>query len=140
MRGFLFSPSPLLSLVGLASIFRGFFYFVGWTLRKEPRTIVIEKLSNNQRGGKREGAGRKAGEPNKLTKQALETAKAMGKTPLEVMLEIMNDSSDDRMRLTAAQAAAPYVHAKLSSVEMTGKDGKELFERVTINLVSANGT
>lgn len=99
---------------------------------------MIEKFSNNQRGGKREGAGRKAGEPNKLTKEALEIAKGMGKTPLEVMLEIMNNAGDDRMRLTAAQAAAPYVHAKLSSVEMTGKDGKELFESVTITLVSAN--
>lgn len=136
MRGFLFSPSHFLSLVGLASILRGFFYSVGWTLRKEPRTIVIEKLSNNQRGGKREGAGRKAGEPNKLTKQALETAKAMGKTPLEVMLEIMNDSSDDRMRLTAAQAAAPYVHAKLSSVELTGKDGGAVETVSRIELVA----
>lgn len=98
---------------------------------------MTEKLSKNQRGGKREGAGRKKGEPNKRTQEAIDIAKAVGKTPLEVMLEIMNDTDDARLKLTAAQAAAPYVHAKLSSMEVTGKDGGELFSGVTIKLVAA---
>jgi hypothetical protein len=99
---------------------------------------VIEKQSNNQRGGKRTGSGRKVGAPNKLTAKAQEQAAATGQTPLEVMLDIMRNTTDERLQLTAAQAAAPYVHAKLSSIEMTGKDGKELFESITITLVSAN--
>jgi hypothetical protein len=38
-------------------------------------------------------------------------------TPLEFMVEVMNDSGQDRgTRLDAAKAAAPYVHAKLQSV------------------------
>jgi hypothetical protein len=97
---------------------------------------ISEKISFN--GGKREGAGRKKGVPNKKTVEIQEKVAETGLTPLEVMLDIMRNTGDDRMRLTAAQAAAPYVHAKLSSVEMTGKDGKELFESVTITLVSAN--
>lgn len=44
--------------------------------------------------------------------------------PLDYMLEILRDETaprDDRM--DAAKAAAPYVHAKLASVEHSGKDG-----------------
>jgi hypothetical protein len=45
-------------------------------------------------------------------------------TPLEAMLKIMRGSSDDRTRLQAAVAAAPYVHAKLLPGKAAG-DGKE---------------
>lgn len=39
--------------------------------------------------------------------------------PLEFMLQIMRDPGADRTeRLDMAKAAAPYVHAKLSSVTM----------------------
>lgn len=97
---------------------------------------ISEKIRSN--GGKREGAGRKKGAPNKKTAEIQEQVAATGKTPLEVMLDIMRNTTDERLQLTAAQSAAPYVHAKLSSIEMTGKDGKELFESITITLVSAN--
>jgi len=77
-----------------------------------------EKISNL--GGKREGAGRKKGSPNKKTAELQQKVAETGLTPLEVMLQIMRNTSDERLQLTAAQAAAPYVHAKLSSVELTG--------------------
>lgn len=44
-----FLPPHFLSLVGLASILRGFFYSVGWTLRKEPRKrMVTIKLTRQE--------------------------------------------------------------------------------------------
>ncbi len=83
---------------------------------------MIEKLSNNQsRGGARPGAGRKKGLPNKKTAQAQAQTEASGITPLEYLLSIMREPAQEpRERLAAAVAAAPYVHAKLSAVSMTG--------------------
>lgn len=75
-------------------------------------------------GGKRPGAGRKKGSPNKVTAEKRAEIAASGLTPLEYMLKVMRDEDEDsHRRLSAAQAAAPYVHAKLSSIEVSGKDG-----------------
>ncbi len=87
----------------------------------------FDKQSNNQ-GGKRTGAGRKKGEPNKRTAEAVASAESTGITPLEYMLDVMRNSTDDRMRMSAAQAAAPYVHAKLSTVDVKSEhSGQVLF-------------
>ena len=92
---------------------------------------VFEKHSNNQ-GGKRAGAGRKQGKPNKLTAEAIAQTKESGLTPLEYMLDVMRNSSDERMRMSAAQAAAPYVHAKLSTVDVKSEhSGQVLFGWLT---------
>lgn len=75
-------------------------------------------------GGKRPGAGRKKGSPNKVTAEKRAEIAASGLTPLEYMLKVMRDEGEEsHRRLSAAQAAAPYVHAKLSSIEVSGKDG-----------------
>jgi hypothetical protein len=85
---------------------------------------MTEKKSGGIMGGKRPGAGRKKGVPNKKTQAVLEKIAESGLTPLEYMLKVMRDEGEDsHRRLTAAQAAAPYVHAKLSSIEVSGKDG-----------------
>lgn len=77
------------------------------------------------RGGRREGAGRKprpAGE-RRVTFSWDKVAQAIElspeKTPLAHLLAFMqNESMKDTLRLQAAIAAAPYVHPKLSSVEI----------------------
>ena len=70
-------------------------------------------------GGKRAGAGRKPGSVNKKTKEMQEKVAAEGITPLEYLLEVMrNEVNEPKERLAAATAAAPYVHAKLSQVDM----------------------
>lgn len=46
-------------------------------------------------------------------------------TPLEAMLKIMRNSADDRIRLQAAVAAAPYVHAKLMPGKVSGEKEKK---------------
>jgi hypothetical protein len=98
---------------------------------------VSEKQSkaiSGAKGGKRPGAGRKKGVPNKRTAEVQKAVEESGVTPLEFMLTIMRtepgDVEDPRlmqaimeMRFEAAKAAAPYVHAKLASVELSGKVG-----------------
>lgn len=73
------------------------------------------------KGGKREGAGRKPGVPNKRTAEQAEAVEASGLTPLEFMLQILRDTEAPKdARMWAAEKAAPYVHAKLASVEHKG--------------------
>lgn len=84
----------------------------------------VEKKSKNIKGGARPGAGRKKGSPNKKTAELQKAVEESGVTPLEYMLQVMRDPLNElKERLSAAVAAAPYVHAKLASVELTGKDG-----------------
>ena len=79
------------------------------------------------RGGIREGAGRKPGRATAMNEKAREAAAVGGIMPLEFMLAILRDDTVPRdERMDAAKAAAPYVHAKLASVEHTGKDGGDI--------------
>ena len=79
------------------------------------------------RGGAREGAGRKPGTPNRATAERQREIAATGETPLEYLIRVMRDTTADyERRDKAASAAAPYVHAKLASVEYAGKDGSPI--------------
>lgn len=84
---------------------------------------MSEKQSTKTKGGARPGAGRKKGSPNRRTAELQRAVADSGITPLDYLLDVMRNSSDERMRMSAAQAAAPYVHAKLSSVEVAGPGG-----------------
>lgn len=69
-------------------------------------------------GGKRIGAGRKPGIPNKKTAALMAEVEASGLTPLEYMLNVLRDEKmDTERRDWAAEKAAPYVHARLASIE-----------------------
>lgn len=73
------------------------------------------------RGGSRPGAGRPAGAQNKRTIEQVEAIAASGLTPLEYLTSVYQDAgADEAKRIDAAKAAAPYVHAKLNSVELKG--------------------
>lgn len=77
------------------------------------------------RGGKRAGAGRKPGSPNKASAARQAAVKASGITPLDYMLKVMrNKRVDLATRLEAAGKAAPYVHPRLSSIVHKG-DAKQ---------------
>lgn len=85
------------------------------------------------RGGKRPNAGRKAGAPNKASAAREAAIRATGTTPLEYLLDVMRSSNKpEAMRMDAAKAAAPYVHPKLSSVELTGDPENPVEQRVTV--------
>ncbi len=74
------------------------------------------------RGGARPGAGRQPGVPNKRTQEAIAKAEASGLMPLDYMLSVMrNEAEEQAVRLDAAKNAAPYVHAKLQSVDANVK-------------------
>ena len=75
-------------------------------------------------GGARPGAGRPKGSRNKRTREQEKAVEETGQTPLEFLTSVYRDEQkpiDERME--AAKAAAPYVHPKLSSVEMSGHLG-----------------
>lgn len=83
-------------------------------------------------GGKRTGAGRKAGSRNKRTEAKLREVKASGMTPLEYLISIMRDETkDEGRRVDAAKAAAPYVHARLSNVDMSVSQQEKAPEEMT---------
>ena len=78
-------------------------------------------------GGKREGAGRKPGTPTRMNEEARKQAAEGGLMPLDYMLAILRDEKNaPDARMDAAKAAAPYVHAKLASVEHKGDGGGPL--------------
>lgn len=100
-----------------------------------------QKKSNIARGGRRPGAGRKAGSATKKTREIADKALEEGISPLEFMLKIMRDepptTEDERvgaalqqMRFEAAKAAAPYMHPRLAAVEHTGGNGAPLMPPV----------
>ena len=88
-------------------------------------------------GGARPGAGRKKGSPNKASIARQRAIAKSGLTPLQFMLRLMRDEGDEAasigekiafhaLRFEAAKAAAPYVHPKLSSTEISGPGGAPL--------------
>ena len=75
-------------------------------------------------GGKRKGAGRPKGSRNKKTEEQTAAILDSGLTPLDYLLSVMRDESVPRDdRVDAAHKAAPYVHAKLASVDHKSSDG-----------------
>jgi hypothetical protein len=70
------------------------------------------------RGGPRPNSGRKAGTKNIKTKVIAERCAEEGITPLEYMLNVMRDPTQEfDTRMDAAKSCAPYMHPKLASVE-----------------------
>lgn len=85
------------------------------------------ELENNQDnsswGGARKGAGRKPGACTNKTREIADKAIESGITPLEYLLSVMRDTTQEpKDRMDAAKSAAPYVHPRLASesVQITG--------------------
>ena len=89
---------------------------------------AINQTTSNGRGGPRKGAGRPKGALTSRTREIAEKAAGEGITPLEFMLQMMRresfhedpkiEAQREMMRFEAAKAAAPYIHPRLSSVEV----------------------
>jgi hypothetical protein len=86
------------------------------------------------RGGKRENAGRKRGSLATKTRAIAEKAASQGITPLEVMLKAMRVHLRARrwdQAAAVAKDAAPYMHPRLTAVEVGGPNGAiELVARI----------
>ena len=86
------------------------------------------------RGGKRDGAGRKAGVPNKVTGQNRETLTALAQSyeleAIETLVAIMRDpKAAPAARATCSNSVLDRARGKvMASVEHTGKDGAALFD------------
>lgn len=73
--------------------------------------------------GERRG-GRRPGALNKKSREIAAKAMSGGESPLEYMLRVMRDSTaDEARRADMAKSAAPYMHPRLASTELTGKGG-----------------
>lgn len=88
----------------------------------------IQMSENNQtiqpksKGGARPGAGRKKSALTIKTRDVAERLAESGLTPLEYLMSVMTDETNERKeRMSAAMAAAPYMHPKLASVEHKGE-------------------
>src|SRR6186713_2006340 len=63
--------------------------------------------------------GRQKGGVDKIKREAI--LAAQGITPLDYMMAVVrNETEDKTVRLDAAKAAAPYVHARLQAVTLGG--------------------
>ena len=70
-------------------------------------------------GGKRPGAGRPKGARNIRSEETAKQIEESGLTPLEFLMGIVRDNDASlKERIECARAAAPFVHARLSSVDM----------------------
>ncbi|MEO8325497.1 MAG: hypothetical protein ABI618_06590 [Nitrospirota bacterium] len=93
------------------------------------------------KGGKRPGAGRKKGIPNRASAAREAAITASGLTPLDYMLSTMRDETKPlALRLDMAKAAAPYVHPRLASVEQAVQVDAPQPMSITINFVEPDGT
>src|SRR3954464_12942662 len=113
-------------------------------MRRLLASLICGRIqSDNQRnqmarGGKRAGAGRKPTSPNIRSREAAEKAFERGdKMPMDVMLDMMNGRIPfDKDLLAIAQAAAPYLHPRLSAIEakvdvgLTEMDDDDLDSRI----------
>lgn len=94
--------------------------------------------------GARKGAGRPLGSANKRTLEIANKAAEQGITPLEVMINVMRKHYDAREfpeAVDVAVKAAPYLHSKLSSVDLktTVKKTVTEFTRDELLAIIANG-
>lgn len=73
--------------------------------------------------------GRQKGTPNKRTAATAKAAALIeaGESPLEFLTNVFRDAKVPLdVRVDAAKCAAPYVHARLSSIDIGSKDGQPL--------------
>lgn len=90
------------------------------------------------RGGKRNGAGRKAGSQTKRTQEIIAQASANGITPLEFMLSVLQDASKPfDQRYSAARDAAPYMHPRLASSTVKINDKRSVADLDTAELIAS---
>lgn len=85
------------------------------------------------RGAPKTG-GRRAGIPNKKTQLLQDKVVKAGLSPLEFLIQVMNDTEQTHhLRVDAAKAAAPYVHSRLAQIQVTGDPEQPLEHHITID-------
>ena len=81
---------------------------------------MVEKQSKPIKGGKREGAGRPAGVPNKATTEVKEAIVAFTSANVDKLDEWLNSIDDPAKRLDLYFKALEYTMPKLARSELIG--------------------
>jgi hypothetical protein len=94
------------------------------------------------RGGRRRGAGRKAGGKNRerTIRDVVESAVTAGGDPLAHMLRVMGDEKLPlEMRNAMAVQAAPYIHRKLAPLGEVALSGVSTVTKFEVEIVVPEG-
>ena len=87
--------------------------------------------------------GRQKGVANKRTREIADAAIKEGLTPLEYMLAVLRDeTADPERRDEMANAAAPYIHPRLASIEASHRiksDVRDLSDAELVATASSTG-
>lgn len=81
---------------------------------------MAEKQSKSIKGGKRDGAGRPAGVPNKATGEVKAAIAAFTSANVDKLDEWLNSIEDPAKRLDLYFKALEYTMPKLARTELTG--------------------
>jgi hypothetical protein len=86
--------------------------------------------------------GRPRGSRNKRGIANIEAAQSGGELPLDYMLAVMRDTkAPARRRDEMAKAAAPFLHARLASIEQHGSSDMQLnTTNLRVSFVKPDGT
>ena len=89
------------------------------------------------KGGKRPGAGRKAGIPNKANAEIKSVAQQYSAEAIEKIVYLMRNAETEQVRLAAAKEIVDRVHGRpAQSVEHTGEGGGPIKASVEVTFVS----
>lgn len=84
------------------------------------------------RGGKRPGAGRPAGAPNKITADIKALAQVHAETAIRELATILTTAENAQARIAAAKELLDRGYGKATQyAEVTGKDGAPVFSPVS---------
>jgi hypothetical protein len=87
-----------------------------------------ESNSTKPRGGRRPGAGRPLGAPNKLTRPLRELAASHSEDCIAVLVELRDHAEAEQVRLAAATALLDRGHGKpRQEVDVTQNQGLRVF-------------
>ena len=89
-------------------------------------------------GGKREGAGRKQGVPNKANAEIKAAAQKHTAEAIKIIAKLMKEGESEQVRLAAAKEIIDRGHGKpMQSVEHSGEGGGPIKASVEVAFVSA---
>lgn len=84
-------------------------------------------------GGKRPGAGRPPGRPNKITADVRALAQKHCETAIIELATILTSSENDQARIAAAKELLDRGYGKATQhTEITGKDGAPIEQRTVV--------
>jgi hypothetical protein len=70
------------------------------------------------------GSGRKAGTPNKKTRDLMDRCQMAGIDPFQVLLDLAKASPDEAMRFSAAKELCHYLYPKRKAIERSSEDSE----------------